>query len=836
MPSLVVGIDTSKFKQGVSDAKRASDSLVSSISKFSSTKALDNIVRQFDEVGIVINRSSNEVQALAARMGKLAQENAFKTLANDAKLSAFQIAKIRMGMGDMRGAISSMGSVLKASSVGALALAASFVGVGKAILDAQIQLERLEQSYTAVFGEAGVLQLQMIYEQTEKVGQQYFEVAEAAKTFFAAGSDTALANELDDIFRAVSNAGAALQLSTEQINGTFVALGQMISKGKVQAEELRGQLGERLPGAFQMAARAMNMTTAELDKFMADGKLTAEDLLPRLAEALEEKYGKAAENAANTAQGSINRMSTAWTLFKSNVMESDGMIAVINAVTDALNSFNSNATTARENSRIDKKLAERGITPAIQSFDYDIAGNRMEYSGYSEQQRDIIRIEERQAAYLEQYEKAEEKQSERNLALGRSRLESAYNSTLQGKIDRKQQELKELQKAAEALFNEQEKQNVDSSDDIRKLQIAEKELKDEIKALEQKNNATSTTNKSRGSYSAQQERTRQDTAAKEQKKQDEIRLNFTRDYNATFQSEYEQQAAALEAQYLLYSQHVTDKNMLDQWYARRQEEISQDAFDGIKRGLRSFGDEYSNVAAMTEQLTTQLGNSISTTLTNAFMTGKFSAQDFFQSIVAMAAQAASNYFIGQIFSGIGNFFTPTTYNGMTSSAASAAASTSGYTGMGMRWSGGSAHGNVFDGISNFSNTIVTSPTLFSHGTHFKQYALGAGLMGEAGPEAVMPLTRTSGGDLGVKVDMSDIGYQAISPRVTVNLNNQTGTPMEAEAQAMPDGQGGFTLDVILVQLEQGLTARARSGRSTLTGYMEKAYGLSRAGIMSRNRR
>lgn len=73
------------------------------------------------------------------------------------------------------------------------------------------------------------------------------------------------------------------------MQGAFLALGQMISKGKVQAEELRGQLGERLPGAFQLAAKAMNMTTAELDKFMADGKLTAEELLPKLAKVNERR-------------------------------------------------------------------------------------------------------------------------------------------------------------------------------------------------------------------------------------------------------------------------------------------------------------------------------------------------------------------------------------------------------------------------------------------------------------------------------------------------------------------------------------------------------------------
>ena len=89
------------------------------------------------------------------------------------------------------------------------------------------------------------------------------------------------------------------------MHGAFIALGQMISKGKVQAEELRGQLGERLPGAFQLAAKAMGMTTAALDKFMADGKLTAEELLPKLAKVLKDEYGAAAEEAAKGMQGSL---------------------------------------------------------------------------------------------------------------------------------------------------------------------------------------------------------------------------------------------------------------------------------------------------------------------------------------------------------------------------------------------------------------------------------------------------------------------------------------------------------------------------------------------------
>ena len=60
-----------------------------------------------------------------------------------------------------------------------------------------------------------------------------------------------------------------MHLSAYESEGAFKALEQMLSKGKVSAEELRGQLGERIPGAFQIAARAMGMTTSELDKFMS---------------------------------------------------------------------------------------------------------------------------------------------------------------------------------------------------------------------------------------------------------------------------------------------------------------------------------------------------------------------------------------------------------------------------------------------------------------------------------------------------------------------------------------------------------------------------------------
>ena len=58
-----------------------------------------------------------------------------------------------------------------------------------------------------------------------------------------------------NIFTAVAGAARVMGASADDARGIFTALEQIVSKGTVSAEELRGQLGERLPGAFQIAAR-----------------------------------------------------------------------------------------------------------------------------------------------------------------------------------------------------------------------------------------------------------------------------------------------------------------------------------------------------------------------------------------------------------------------------------------------------------------------------------------------------------------------------------------------------------------------------------------------------
>lgn len=81
------------------------------------------------------------------------------------------------------------------------------------------------------------------------------------------------------IFESVAKAGRVFHLSQDDMEGVFRALEQMLSKGQVYAEELRGQLGERLPAAFALFAKGMDMTTAQLMKAMENGEISGKAVI-----------------------------------------------------------------------------------------------------------------------------------------------------------------------------------------------------------------------------------------------------------------------------------------------------------------------------------------------------------------------------------------------------------------------------------------------------------------------------------------------------------------------------------------------------------------------------
>ena len=333
------------------------------------SKGMQPAINGLEELAKAAGMSAKEMRTLQQAMIATARKNSMsQALADIQRQTGYtnmQMAALRISIGDVGGGFMAMAKSAASAVKYVAAIGAGLLAAGKTITDTKLQFDRIDKAFTAITGssERARQELDFIRETSASLGLEFLSTAESAKTFFAAAQGTNLQNRVREIFTAFSEAGTAMSLTSEQMSGIFLALGQMISKGKVQAEELRGQLGERLPGAFQLAAKAMNMTTAELDKFMADGKLTADDLLPRLAAALKDQYEEPAKKAAKGIQCSINGLITEWQKFKAEIVDNETVIAAINLLSDAIAKLGKAAGLRSISETVNQgaNLAQRGL-------------------------------------------------------------------------------------------------------------------------------------------------------------------------------------------------------------------------------------------------------------------------------------------------------------------------------------------------------------------------------------------------------------------------------------------------------------------------------------------
>lgn len=145
-------------------------------------------------------------------------------------------------------------------------------------------------------------------------------------------------------------------------------------------------------------------------------------------------------------------------------------------------------------------------------------------------------------------------------------------------------------------------------------------------------------------------------------------------------------------------------------------------------------------------------------------------QSIIQQLIDLAMQALLTRTILSTFMNIGS--------GLLGGAASAGAGAAGSGAMGMPtgWQGyvPNAKGGVYasPSLSAFSGQIVSNPTLFA-------FARGAGLMGEAGPEAIMPLKRGADGSLGVRA-IGGGQQSAAAPNVYITIENGGNVSSQAD--------------------------------------------------------
>lgn len=209
-----------------------------------------------------------------------------------------------------------IGDSLKTLALGYVSLQAATNALG-ASFDRALKLDAINASMTAIMGSSELAgqQFQKLSEFANQYGLNLIAVSESYKNFSASATMANVPLEQTDyIFQSVAKAASVLKLSNEDLKGALNALSQMISKGTVQAEELRGQLGERLPGAFNLAAKSMGVTTQELGKMLERGEVMAGDLLPKLALELNNTFGDKIIGNVDNLQASINRLDNSFTL------------------------------------------------------------------------------------------------------------------------------------------------------------------------------------------------------------------------------------------------------------------------------------------------------------------------------------------------------------------------------------------------------------------------------------------------------------------------------------------------------------------------------------------
>ena len=207
--------------------------------------------------------------------------------------------------------------------VGGFVSAYAMLELAQKTIDAGVKRQSAQLASTAIFG--GDTQQARMFAATfsHQIGQNYTDTMKQYSNF-AAGAQPELGFQgTQEFYKNAAMFSRIRGATDEDLKGIMIAFQQMASKGKIQAEELRGQLGDRLAGAVQLFADAIGKTPQELDKMMKDGKLLAKDVLPKVSERMRELV---------EAAGGMNAVSkqTATSMGQAKAMWDNTLVALFN--------------------------------------------------------------------------------------------------------------------------------------------------------------------------------------------------------------------------------------------------------------------------------------------------------------------------------------------------------------------------------------------------------------------------------------------------------------------------------------------------------------------------
>ena len=169
--------------------------------------------------------------------------------------------------------------------------------------------------------EAAKREYEFLVDVVKRLGLDLNASAEGFAKLAGATRGTSLEGEgTRKVFEGVAAAAATMNLTGAETNGMFVALSQMMGKGKVTAEEWRGQFAERMPAAAAVMQKALKMSATEFNAFIESGA-DASEFLAKLGPAFIEAFGPGAAQNAAGLRGQINGLKNEFELLLVKVGE-----------------------------------------------------------------------------------------------------------------------------------------------------------------------------------------------------------------------------------------------------------------------------------------------------------------------------------------------------------------------------------------------------------------------------------------------------------------------------------------------------------------------------------
>lgn len=192
------------------------------------------------------------------------------------------------------------------AGLGISEIARSMIDSAKKLDKAQTVLKNVSNGIEA-YGE----NQKFVMDISKKYSQELTTLMDNYAKFHAVANQSNMPlKEQQYIYESLTRAAAYFNLSADDTNGVMLAITQMMSKGKVSSEELRQQLGERLPGAMGLMAKGLGVTNEQLEDMLKKGQILASDALPKFAQELN----NVTKNLdTDTIQGATARLKNAFT-------------------------------------------------------------------------------------------------------------------------------------------------------------------------------------------------------------------------------------------------------------------------------------------------------------------------------------------------------------------------------------------------------------------------------------------------------------------------------------------------------------------------------------------